>query len=164
MACSSHNCVPSAQKIFGYAGTTNSGTFIADQITGGLFTCPDNGVPSSITASVYAFASGFKAKAAIYSSSGNLIATTEEKTVTYPTAGLITFNLIGPPVQLTAGSDYYLTVWSQSGSSTAVNSLWTGGNEVEGASASYGTFPSAVSFATVQAGHVPLIYCNYTMV
>ena len=161
--CSNHACVSSSEKIFGYTGQTTSGVFIADVITGGIFTIPENGIPKSITAGVYSYNAGLHAKGAIYDQSGNLIASTEEKTVPYPSEGSMTFNIIGTAPQLNAGSGYYLVVWGQGGS-TALRSQWTGSDTVVGMSSSYGSFPSTATFSTVQSQSIALISCNYTKV
>jgi hypothetical protein len=162
--CSGHACTSFETKSFGYTGATSSGNFIANVIAGGLFRIPENGIPRSITAGVYAYGSGFHSKGAIYSQNGNLITYTEEKTIPYPTQGRVTFNITGATPQLNANTDYYLVVWGQGSSSAALASQWTGGNNVIGVTSSYGSFPSTVAFSTVQSGHIASISCNYTAV
>jgi len=96
-------------------------------------------------------------KAAIYTSSNTLIASTEEKTVSQ--TGWVTFNFADPKPVLTGSASYVLTAWSNS--IGGVNMYYHTGSSNEGHlfSQTYGTWPNSPSFS--HSNREYSIYCTY---
>ncbi len=101
-----------------------------------------------------------KVKAAIYSSSHNFVAGTEEKTVS--SDGWVTFNFADPQPALTEGTNYVLSVWA---ADTAGDVLifYDGGSSNQGHSQSitYGSWPSSASFS--HSNYKYSVSCSYAI-
>jgi hypothetical protein len=99
-------------------------------------------------------------KAALYDSNGNLIATTEEKSIpASASAAWQTFNFATAPI-LTASTQYVLVAWSQSGTGSGdLRYSSTSGGNGRVLSQSYGGWPSSAAFSTNTNQYS--IYCNY---
>jgi hypothetical protein len=150
-----------SSNTFGNTGTGSSGNTIEDTIRGQRFTSPANPVVAqSISAYIYCTTTAKNMKAALYDTSGNLIATTNQNSVPASASpAWQTFNFASPPT-LTANTQYVLVVWSQlgTGSGDLRYSSPTGGNG-RSLSQSYGTWPSSPAFSTNTIQYS--IYCNY---
>ena len=96
-------------------------------------------------------------KAAIYDSSNNLVASTQEVAVSAD--GWATFSFASPPT-LVASTNYVLVAWAQSGSGS-VNLEYSSASGGNGRSAgqSYGNWPPSVSFSSDTNQYC--IHCNY---
>lgn len=146
-------------------GDTNLGgedLIVTDnRIAGGLFTLPQDGDATSITAALNNPTNTRNAKCAIYNSSLAFVAETEEKNLSVNASEHHeTFNFTSP-VSLVAG-DYILALWSDNilaGSCSLFMEIEdTGINKFQ--TATYGTFPSLLAPTTgTQLTH---IYCTYT--
>ncbi len=96
-------------------------------------------------------------KAAIYDSSSNLVATTQEAIVSAD--GWTTLNFPSPPT-LAASTNYVLVVWAQSGGSVNLEySSSSGDNGRYVTGQTYGNWPSSLSFSTDNYQYC--VYCNY---
>ena len=145
---------------FGTTRTGSSGETLMNTIRGQLFTTPSGNpvVAQSIAAYIYCSTNAKMMKAAIYDSSGNLVASTAEQQISTGTSTR-TFTFASPPT-LTASTQYILVVWSQSGSGSADLRYASGtgaGRYVS--SQTYGDWPSSVTFSTNTRNYC--IYCNY---
>jgi len=96
-------------------------------------------------------------KAAIYSEEHNLIASTEETTVSG--SGWVTFNFASPPT-ITAGAKYILVAWSNSAGGAITMRYHSGSwNQGHSLSQTYGAWPSSASFS--HDSYEYSIYCTY---
>jgi PKD repeat protein len=148
----------------GTFGNTNQGSNsqdIEDSITGGQFTCSQSGTAQSITAYI-TVSSTRNIKAAIYTSAGVLVGSTEEKSVSTSTDGWVTFNFLGTKPSLSAGTTYTLVVWSDSVSGSATLSYSSSGGTGRYYDRNYGSWPSSVSFNSDGSRNYS-IYCTYSI-
>jgi hypothetical protein len=101
---------------------------------------------------------GFKAKAAVYSSTGgNLIGTTEEKIIG-TVDNWVTFNFVTQPL-LSASTDYVLAVWSSDTSNVVIYRDSGSAQRFEGS----GTYPNWPATINDQGGQRTYsIYCTYS--
>jgi hypothetical protein len=96
-------------------------------------------------------------KAAIYDSSNNLVATSQENAVS--SGGWVGFTFASPPT-LAASTNYVLVVWAQSGVGTVnleYSSSFGGNGRYNGRT--YGSWPSSVAFTSDTNQYC--IYCSY---
>ena len=151
----------SSSSSFGNSATGSSGHSILNTIRGQRFASPSSVVVAqSIRAYIYCTSSAKNMKAAIYDSSGNLVAETDQSLIpASSSAAWRTFNFASPPT-LTASTNYNVVVWSQSGSGSADlrYSSSSGGNG-RSKGQTYGSWPSSVSFSTNSNRYS--IYLNY---
>jgi hypothetical protein len=113
-----------AQDITAYIDTTvtfgdqnqesNTAT-IENNIRGSSFIASQTGTLQSISVCIQTSNKAENMKAAIYTSSYNLIAQTQEVSVPKNTNGWVTFNFVTAP-SVTVGTSYFLVAWSQSSS------------------------------------------------
>ena len=136
---------------FGNINTGSSGDSIENVIRGGRFTSPSSmTIAQDIRAYIYCSTNAKNMKAAIYTSGGNLVAETEEKSI--PASGSAnwqTFNFPDPKPALSAATNYILVVWSQSGGGSAnlrYSSTFGGNGRYD--SSQYGTWPLSMSFSS----------------
>jgi len=104
--------------IFGYTGADGASTRTFEGIIrAGLFTCSENGTPTSITARLSQnTADNHDFEFALYKASDNsLIAETVQGSKSTTTEEEITLAIDGKPTNLIAGEDYYICVWGTSG-------------------------------------------------
>jgi hypothetical protein len=150
----------STSSSFGNTNGGSSGYSIENTIRGQQFTSPSSAVVAqSITAYIYCSTASKLMKAAIYDSSGNKVAETEEVLVlTNYNPQWRTFTFDSPPT-LVALTQYILVVWSQSGSGSADLRYSMGVSSGRYAAQIYGSWPSSVSFSTNSNPYS--IYCNY---
>lgn len=148
-------------------GVTTIGTYTPNQsfrneITGGLFTCPEDGRAESITVYLrYAGVDG-KSKCAIYDSSGNFVAGTEEITTLVPTyEGWRTYSF-ATPASLSGGQDYYLVIWGTVPPISSWNHLARDSgypDEQKSEVVAYDGWPA--TFSPGEAPYRLTIYCTY---
>jgi hypothetical protein len=159
----------SAQTIIlsytGTLGNTNTGSnsqSISNTIRGAPFVASQTGTAQSISAYLNVGSSSSRnMKAAIYTTSGTLVGSTNA--VTGLTGSQwVTFSF-GTKPTLTAGTTYVLVVWADSGSSTV--SLYYSGTSTNSGyhtgTITYGTWPSSTSLTADTYQYC--IYCMYSM-
>lgn len=136
-------------------------TFIG-WILGTVFTCPDNATPLNIVADTYNWVPGSLSKCAIYDLAGNLICATAELEAPDISAGtLTTYPVIGAPVTLQAGAQYYLVVWGDVGVALRYSATFDKTVVAFAGSPPYGpAFPAVATFTFLDWG-ASVIYCNY---
>ncbi|MGB9841849.1 MAG: hypothetical protein ACPLKZ_03895 [Candidatus Bathyarchaeales archaeon] len=148
-------------SVIGYSSIGSSSQSIENRIAGSQFTVLASGQVQSITAYI-ALASGAsnrKVKAAIYTSSHNFVAGTQEQTVN--SNGWITFSFSDPKPTLTAGVDYILVVWADSASGDVYIRYDSGSsNQGHQVDRNYGSWPSSPSFTHDNRKYS--IYCTYS--
>ncbi|MEM2129872.1 MAG: hypothetical protein QXZ70_04660 [Candidatus Bathyarchaeia archaeon] len=148
-------------SVIGYSSIGASSQSIENRIAGSQFTVLASGQVQSITAYI-ALASGAsnrKVKAAIYTSSHNFVASTQEQTVN--SNGWITFSFSDPKPTLTAGVDYILVVWADSASGDVFIRYDSGSsNQGHQVDRNYGSWPSSPSFTHENRKYS--IYCTYS--
>ncbi|MCW4029572.1 MAG: hypothetical protein NWE92_07995 [Candidatus Bathyarchaeota archaeon] len=135
---------------------------IDNSIRGQAFTTPAYPVvATSVSARIFCTMS-HDVKAAIYDASGNLVAYSNPVSLSAPTTADRTFMLTTNPV-LSASTTYILVVWAQDQTADAnlVYTEETSNSRV--VSATYGDWPSSVSFST-QTNRNYFIWCNYETV
>lgn len=134
--------------------------------------CTEVGTADSITAYIYCSFCNYyptKVKCAIYDFDYMLITNgvTEEKTISTPTDGWVTFNFIGTKPNLTVQT-YYLAVWSetQAGPCQSYYSIGQTGDvgyTIVWGLYAYNSFPSTIWGLTVHYHNARAsIYCSYT--
>ena len=140
---------------FGYDQAGSSYQGIGDRISGSIFTCPVDCIAENMSFYVDTDYHGqyFKVKCAIYTSSGTLIAQTEENSddMNSIVAGWNTLSFPDPKPQLTGGQDYILVVWGNIvfGSYDVDVAYDTETNKGRYVTQTYAdNFPSSVSFTT----------------
>jgi hypothetical protein len=152
-----------SSNTFGNTATGSSGNSIIDTIRGQQFTSPSSMVVvPSITAYIYCTTSAKNMKAAIYDSSSNLVAVTDERLIPAGSSpAWQTFTFASPPT-LSASTNYVLVVWSQSGTSGNADLRYSSSSGGNGryVGQTYGSWPSSVSFSTNNRQYS--VYCNYT--
>ena len=152
--------------VFGYQtqGTSTNDGDLENYILGTRFTTPGYSVTAqSITAYIQlsSGASTHTIKAAIYTSAGAFVAGTQEVSVTTSNDGWVTFNFASGTA-LTASTNYYLVVWSNSASGSAtLYYTSTGGTSVYDGR-TYGSWPSSDSWDG-NLSHIYSIYCTYSI-
>jgi hypothetical protein len=127
-----------------------------NRITGFLVTSPagTGQLAESISVELRLLGSA-NIKCALYSSSGNLIASTEEKTVTDTSTHYEKFNFSTKP-SISGSTSYYICVWGDANIAFG----YANGDGWRWYSLPYtGNFPSYVSFETITNYH-PAIYCT----
>ena len=152
----------STSNYFGNGNSGSSGDSIENTIRGGRFTSPSSlVVTQNIRAYIYCSTSSKNMKAAIYTSSGSLVATTEQKSIAASgSASWQTFNFADPKPTLSPSTNYVLVVWSQSGDGSAsLRYSSSSGGYGRYASQTYGSWPSSLSFSTNSYQYS--IQCNY---
>ena len=149
----------SSSNTFGNSGTGSSGDSIIDTIRGQQFQSPSSPVVAqSISAYIYCSTSAKNMNAAIYDSSGNLVAAATQRSISAGTSWQ-TFTFASPPT-LAASTNYVLVVWSQSGSGSGdLRYSSSSGGSGRTAGQTYGSWPSSVSFSTNNRQYS--VYCNY---
>jgi len=148
----------------GTFGNTNQGSnyqTIEDRITGGQFVCSQSGTAQSISAYLTVSNNDHDMRAAIYTSTGTLVGSTNQVTVSAST-GWVTFAFSGTKPSLSAGTTYTLVVWSEStyGSANLYYSN-SGGTGVYNPR-TYGTYPNSVTFSSDGTRNYS-IYCTYSI-
>ncbi len=148
----------SGTSILRYSSSSGgNGRYVTSQIYG---VWPSSLTPQTNTNqySIYCnYNSLFKAKAAVYSSTGSsLIGTTEEKTLG-TMDNWVTFNFISQPV-LAAATDYVLMVWSSDTNANIYRD--TGSAQRFEGSGTYPNWPTTVSDQGSQRTYS--IYCTYS--
>jgi len=152
---------------FGFETKGGSGTYYwtLGYLTGSKFLCPDNGQPESITVYMRQYASDTpKIKAAIYKDDNDypqqLIAYTEEWTLTNGWYDWKTFNIVWIGENLTANTNYWLIRW-------ASRDFWayydTAGRGIY-KSKIYGNFPDPYPSGGTLNCYRWSIYCTYTAI
>lgn len=163
---------------FGHTTAETTDASIEDSYYGCVFTCPENGIATSITARIrysLAFCFGYS-KCAIYQWNGGVnpskVAESEVYTIdaSDPAFGTEwhTYNLTTNP-NLTSGTEYLLLVWGDESSGIAANAIYTklktpqvGYTEVT-KSLAYGAWPDPLAaFSQAADVFVQSIYCTYT--
>ncbi len=149
----------SSAQIFGRNSEESKSDSIEGVIRGSRYTPTYDGTTLSIT--VYldlSSASNRHVKAALYSASKVLIASTEEKTVS--SDGWVTFNFADPKPELTAGTDYYLVAWADEAYGSVNMRYRTGQYNSLSRYQSYGSWPYSLGSAySDNRGYS--IYCSY---
>ncbi|MEM3000013.1 MAG: hypothetical protein QXX34_05775 [Candidatus Bathyarchaeia archaeon] len=148
-------------SVIGYSSIGSSSQSIENRIAGSQFTVLASGQVQSITAyiALSSGASNRKVKAAIYTSSHNFVAGTQEQTVN--SNGWITFSFSDPKPTLTAGVDYILVVWADSESGDVFIRYDSGSsNQGHQVNRNYGSWPSSLSFTHENRKYS--IYCTYS--
>ena len=147
---------------FGYTTIGSSTYSIEDTIYGSQFATPTYGVTAQSITAYITVSSAHNVKAAIYTSSGALVASSSDVPITAATDGWVTFTLTNPTA-LTASTNYVLVVWANNptGSDTATVSRdsLSGGSRV--VTLTYGTWPNSVTFTT--GNYEASLYCNYSI-
>jgi hypothetical protein len=149
----------SGSAVLRYSSSSGgNGRFVASQTYGSWpasLSLQTNNYQYSVHAN---YGTEFKAKAAIYSSTGNnLIGVTEQK-IMGTVNNWVTFNFISQPA-LSAGTDYVLAVWSSDTANVAIYRD-TGLSERFESSGTYPTWP--VSIADLSNKRTFSIYCTYS--
>lgn len=105
-----------SQSNFGYAtqGGSSSDGSTEDYIRGSKAVCQYDGNVTSITAYLSVSNTQKNYRCAIYDTSYNRIAQTQERPVSAGTDGWVTFNFTAPHPQLSGGTTYWLVVWGES--------------------------------------------------
>jgi hypothetical protein len=153
---------------FGYTtqGSSTTNGNLEDYILGTRFQTPGYGVTAqSITAYIIASSSttAHTVQAAIYTSGGAYVAGTQEVSVTSNNDGWVVINFAtGSQPTLTAGTNYYLVVWSNTASgSMTLYSANTGGNSVYDGR-TYTTWPATDAWDGTLT-NIYSIYCTYSL-
>lgn len=170
---SNYNSVTSSETSLTVNG--GSGTFgnnqqgtntqnIEDRITGGQFTCTQSGTAQSISAYIIV-SSTRDIKAAIYTTSGTLVGSTAEVSVSTYSDEWVTFSFTGTKPALTAGTSYILVVWSENPSGYSFANLYysSSGGTAKYDTDYYGTWPSSVTFSNGDGNRNYSIYCTYSI-
>lgn len=104
-----------SQTNFGYQTQGGSTSDTENYVRGTKATCQYGGNVTSITAYLYVSNTQKRYRCAIYDTSYNRIAQTQERTITTG-SGWYIFNFTAPYPQLSAGTEYWLVVWGESAS------------------------------------------------
>jgi flagellin-like protein len=147
--------------IFGNTQQGSNPQSIEGRITGGQFVCSQSGTAQSIAAYVIV-SSTHSIKAAIYTSSGTLVGSTEERSISTSNDGWVTFDFSGSQPNLAAGTTYTLVAWSNSVSGSAELYYSSSGGTGTYYSSPYGSWPNSVSFSSDGSRNYS-IYCTYTV-
>jgi hypothetical protein len=150
----------------GTFGNTNTGIYtrsISDYIRGSPYVAPATGTAQSISAYVSVTSTSRHIKAAIYTTAGTLIGSTDEITRLSGGAQWVTMPFSGTKPSLTAGTTYILVVWADSSWSSSVDLYYSGTSTDAGRylSRSYGTWPSTPSFTNDNYQYC--VYCTYSI-
>jgi len=154
------------QDNFGYETRGGSSASIKNGIRGYRSTCTYGGNAKSITVWLRVTTASKRVRCAIYDTSYNLIAQTEERTIPAGTNNWQTFNFAAPYPQLSAGTDYWLVAWGQSASGVLEIYYDSGPSGVglyTGRTYSSAGFPSSLTSPTIQSRRYS-IYCTYEYV
>lgn len=149
----------------GAFGNTHQGSgtnTLENTIRGSLFTSPAYSTTAQSITAYIQVSSTHTVKAAIYTSTGTLIASTQEVSVTTSNDGWVTFNFAsGSKPTLTASTDYILVVWSNSVYGSA--DLYGDGSSGQSryVDQPYGNWPSSVTFTASTTNWS--IYCTYSI-
>ena len=142
----------------------SSSTSIENNMAGGQFACSQSGTAQSITAYVIV-GQTHTIKAAIYTTSGNLVGSTTENSVTTSNDGWVTFSFSGTKPSLTSGTSYIIVVWANNPSGYSNADLYysgTSGGTPKTDGVTYGTWPNSATFTT-SGNTLYSIYCTYSI-
>jgi hypothetical protein len=145
---------------FGYATQGSSSNTIVNLIRGSMFTSPSYSTTAQSISAYIQVSGTHTISAAIYTSTGTIVGSTQEVSVTTSNDGWVTFNFASGP-QLAASTNYILVVWANTGSGTAVLYGDNGGTSKYTGTMTYGTWPNSVSFSTSTTNWS--IYCTYSV-
>jgi hypothetical protein len=150
----------------GNLGNTNTGTntqTLSNYLRGIPVTATQTGTIQSISAYLNVGSNHRHIKAALYSTSGTLIGTTNEVTNLNSGAQWVTMTFSGTKPTLTAGTTYILVVWADQGStSVSIYYSSTSSNAGRNYSYSYTTnWPSPITFSN--DNYLYCIYCTYSV-
>ena len=129
----------SISNTFGNNITGNQGSDITSTITGQIFTTPSSPViAQNISAYILCTNNVKNMKAAIYNSTGSLIAITEERAIPINSSPAWQVFNLASPTTLAASTQYVLTVWSSGSGNADLRYSGTGGNNGRSVNQAYG--------------------------
>ena len=153
---------------FGYTtqGSSSSNGNLENYILGSIYTTPGYDVTAQSITAYIQVGGTHTIKAAIYTSTGSLVAQTSAVSVTTSSDGWVMF-AFASGVQLTANTNYLLVVWSDSGNNEANMYYTSSGGSGRWYSIDYsdnsGNFPASVTFNTSTVGSYRYsIYCTFS--
>jgi hypothetical protein len=114
------NNIFTSRANFGYETKGGSSDSTENYIRGYKALCQNGGNVTSITAYLYVSSTQKKFRAAIYSTSYNRIAQTQELTLAAGTDRWVTFYFTAPYPQVSTGTEYWLVVWGESASGSGL--------------------------------------------
>jgi hypothetical protein len=150
----------------GHLGNTNTGTTaqtLSNYLRGIPVTATETGTIQSISAYVNVGGTSRHLKAALYTTSGTLIGSTNEVTGLSSGPQWVTMTFSGTKPALTAGTTYILVVWADSGSSSvSIYYSSTSSNAGRNYAYTYTTnWPSSITFNN--DNYLYCIYCTYSV-